>query len=74
MSDDDGRFGCIDFSPPWFVGRWRDWHRGHGCDKDDGKPRTAEGAAEIAAGPEGVPPDMEERPDGTLSLRKEGDR
>jgi hypothetical protein len=44
------RPACIDNSPPWFTGRWRDWHRGHGCDKDDGKPRTPEGAAEIEAG------------------------
>lgn len=40
---------CADFSPQGFAGRWRDWHRGHGCDLDDGKPRTAEGKAEIAA-------------------------
>lgn len=41
---------CMDNSPEWFTGRWRDWHRGHACDKDDGKPRTAEGAAEIERG------------------------
>ncbi len=41
---------CGNHSAPWFAGRWQDWHRGHGCNKDDGKPRTAEGAAEIAAG------------------------
>lgn len=41
---------CSNNSPPWFTGRWRDWHRGHRCDKDDGKPRTAEGAAEIERG------------------------
>jgi hypothetical protein len=41
---------CANMSPPWFAGRWLDWHRGHGCDKDDGKPRTPEGEAEIAAG------------------------
>jgi len=41
---------CANNSPPWFTGRWRDWHRGHGCDKDDGKPRTDEGEAEIRAG------------------------
>lgn len=40
---------CSDNSPPWFTGRWRDWHRGHGCDQDDGKPRTPEGKAEIDA-------------------------
>lgn len=42
---------CSNMSPPWFKGRWRDWHRGHGCNKDDGKARTAEGHAEINAGP-----------------------
>lgn len=41
---------CTNSSPPWFTGRWRDWHRGHGCNKDDGYPRTTEGAAEIAGG------------------------
>jgi hypothetical protein len=39
---------CTNFCPPEFTGRWRDWHRGHGCNQDDGKPRTVEGAAEIA--------------------------
>jgi DNA-directed RNA polymerase subunit RPC12/RpoP len=39
---------CIDSTPPWFVGRWRDWHRGHGCDQDDGKPRSDACVAEIA--------------------------
>ena len=38
---------CTDFTPPWFTGRWRDWHRGHGCDQDDGKFRTSEGQREI---------------------------
>lgn len=41
---------CLDNSPAWFKGRWRDWHRGHGCDKDDGYPPTPEGAAEIQTG------------------------
>jgi hypothetical protein len=41
---------CTNDSPPWFTGRWRDWHRGHGCDKDDGQPRTIEGALEIEHG------------------------
>jgi hypothetical protein len=40
---------CHNYSPPWFTGRWRDWHRGHGCQLDDGKPRSAEAAAEIKA-------------------------
>jgi hypothetical protein len=38
---------CRNFSPPWFTGRWRDWHRGHGCNLDDGKPRSAAAVAEI---------------------------
>ena len=38
---------CTDHSPSWFVGHWRDWHRGHGCNKDDGKPRTAAATTEI---------------------------
>ncbi len=45
----DGVAPCTNLSPPRFAGRWRDWHRGHGCDKDDGKPRTPEGEAEIAS-------------------------
>jgi hypothetical protein len=40
---------CHDYSPPWFTGRWRDWHRGHGCRLDDGKPRSDEAIAEIQA-------------------------
>lgn len=38
---------CIDDSPRWFTGRWRDWHRGHRCHQDDGKPRSPEGQLEI---------------------------
>lgn len=38
---------CTNNTPGWFAGHWRDWHRGHGCDKDDGKPRTPEAASEI---------------------------
>jgi hypothetical protein len=38
---------CPGDSPPWFSGRWRDWHRGHGCEKDDGRPRSAEAIEEI---------------------------
>ena len=41
---------CTNNSPPGFSGHWREWHRGHGCDKDDGKARTPEAAAEIAGG------------------------
>jgi hypothetical protein len=25
---------CQNNSPAGFTGHWRDWHRGHGCDKD----------------------------------------
>ena len=39
---------CTDHTPPWFVGHWRDWHRGHGCNKDDGKPRSDAATTEIA--------------------------
>lgn len=46
----DKRPLCRDNSPPWFAGRIRDWHRGHGCQNDDGRPRTPEGAAEIERG------------------------
>ena len=39
---------CTCHTPPWFVGHWRDWHRGHGCDKDDSRPRSDEARTEIA--------------------------
>lgn len=39
---------CTNNTPPWFVGHWRDWHRGHGCDRDDGKPRTEDARTEVA--------------------------
>lgn len=38
---------CTDYAPRGFSGHWRDWHRGHGCDKDDARPRTPLGDAEI---------------------------
>jgi hypothetical protein len=38
---------CTNPSPHWFVGRWQDWHRGHGCERDDGKPRSQEAELEI---------------------------
>ena len=41
------RSPCTDNSPAWFVGHWREWHRGHGCDRDDGKPRAAAATTEI---------------------------
>lgn len=39
---------CINSTPSWFVGHWREWHRGHGCDQDDGKPRSDAAATEVA--------------------------
>jgi hypothetical protein len=39
---------CTSGTPPWFVGHWRDWHRGHGCDQDDGKTRSETATTEIA--------------------------
>ena len=39
---------CDNYAPRWFGGHWRDWHRGHGCDRDDGRPRSTDAAAEIA--------------------------
>lgn len=38
---------CANHTPSWFVGHWCEWHRGHGCDKDDGKPRSAAAVTEI---------------------------
>ena len=38
---------CTDHTPSWFVGHWRDWHRGHGCDQDDGQPRSEAAKTEI---------------------------
>ena len=38
---------CTDSAPSWFVGHWRDWHRGHGCNQDDGKPRSVAATTEI---------------------------
>lgn len=31
---------CDQPTPRWFEAHWREWHRGHGCDKDDGQPPT----------------------------------
>jgi hypothetical protein len=39
---------CSNHTPPWFIGHWRDWHRGHGCAADDGVPRSDAASAEIA--------------------------
>ena len=38
---------CSNNTPSWFIGHWRDWHRGHGCNKDDGKPRSDVAVTEI---------------------------
>ena len=38
---------CTNQTPRWFTGHWREWHRGHGCDIDDGKPRSSDAVAEI---------------------------
>lgn len=37
----DGRVVCLNQSPPWWSGTWREWHRGHGCAMDDGKATEA---------------------------------
>ena len=39
---------CQRATPPWFTGRWRDWHRGHGCAQDDGQPQSEAAITEIA--------------------------
>jgi len=39
---------CSSPTPPWFTGHWKDWHRGHGCKQDDGKPRSDAATTEIA--------------------------
>jgi hypothetical protein len=38
---------CVNNTPPWFTGHWREWHRSHGCDRDDGKPRSDAALTEI---------------------------
>jgi hypothetical protein len=38
---------CSNITPSWFTGRWRDWHRGHGCCQDDGKDRSNAAVIEI---------------------------
>ena len=38
---------CSNGTPSWFTGHWRDWHRGHGCDQDDGKDRSNAAVIEI---------------------------
>jgi hypothetical protein len=39
---------CTNDTPRWFTGHWRDWHRGHGCDRDDGQPRSDTATIEIS--------------------------
>lgn len=39
---------CPESTPRWFTGHWREWHRGHGCSQDDGKPRANVAISEIA--------------------------
>lgn len=39
---------CTSGTPSWFTGHWRDWHRGHGCDRDDGQPRSEDAVTEVA--------------------------
>lgn len=43
----DSKPHCTNSTPSWFVGHWKDWHRGHGCSQDDGKPRTEDARIEI---------------------------
>jgi len=38
---------CSDSTPPWFVGHWREWHRGHRCEFDDGKSRSGAAITEV---------------------------
>src|SRR3982751_197288 len=38
---------CSDSTPPWFIGHWREWHRGHRCEFDDGKPRSEAAITEV---------------------------
>lgn len=39
---------CTNHCPSWFTGHWADWHRGHGCNRDDGKSRSETAVTEIA--------------------------
>ena len=32
---------CSNLCPPSHKGRWRDWHRGHGCQFDPDRPKPA---------------------------------
>ena len=43
----DTMSACSNPTPPWFVGHWREWHRGHGCEQDDGKPRSDAAKTEV---------------------------
>jgi hypothetical protein len=44
----DSKLHCTNGTPAWFTGHWRDWHRGHGCDRDDGKTRSEDAMTEVA--------------------------
>lgn len=66
---------CTNNSPPGFTGHWRDWHRGHGCDKDDGKPHSEAGIDAIT---EAVHEPRGREPEQTLTMaeskaRREGE-
>jgi hypothetical protein len=44
------RHVCLDFCPPGYQGHWRNWHRGHGCNRDD-SVQQAPCADELEAAP-----------------------
>lgn len=31
---------CPEGTPRGFAGHWKEWHRGHGCNRDDGRSRS----------------------------------
>jgi hypothetical protein len=37
----ESRHKCEDYAPAGFVGHWREWHRGHGCNLDPSLPLAA---------------------------------
>ena len=47
MGGGDTMSACSNPTPSWFVGHWREWHRGHGCEQDDGKPRSDAAKTEV---------------------------
>jgi len=50
IMNNDHHKECTYFAPHWFAGRWLDWHRETGCSLDDSRPRTPDGAKQIADG------------------------